>query len=85
VGRFYVHARGDPFALAEVKCCQAVPADAVDVHEANARLIAAAPALFSVLTEVVALAHDCPVMTKKLRETMFRAEDLLETIAPKAS
>lgn len=36
---------------AEVKCCVGVPSDREDEHEANARLIAAAPDLLAMLEE----------------------------------
>lgn len=44
---FYVGVPGDPFSLAEVKSCNTVPADDVEQHEANARLIASAPCLLA--------------------------------------
>lgn len=50
--RFYVYAPGDPFSLAEVKCCNTVPALDVETHEANARLISASPDLLAACIEV---------------------------------
>jgi hypothetical protein len=51
--RWYIHvAEPGTFSHAEVKCSPGIPSDLVEVHEANARLIAASPEMVELLREV---------------------------------
>lgn len=63
-GDFHIGIEGDPFSLAEVKSCNTVPADKVEEHKANARLIAAAPDLLAACAGILAL-YDAALSTGK--------------------
>lgn len=59
--RWYIRSiKADPLdgCHAEVKCCAFVPAEKKEEHEANARLIAQAPALFEEVARLRALLAD---------------------------
>lgn len=64
--RWYIGTDGEGIRTcthAEVKCCVNVPASDEEQHEANARLIAAAPALLAACKESIGhVGHtlDCP-------------------------
>ena len=54
-GRWYIGKADDPSSLAEVKSCYTVPASNEAEHEANARLIAAAPDLLETAEHLLSL------------------------------
>lgn len=71
--RWYIHVdhEGETYCHAEVKCGPTIPHDSPE-HEANARLIAAAPDLLTAVTELLEVRDWWT--TEKIRAVRKKAE-----------
>ena|SRR5271157_4352064 len=90
--RWYIAKVGNSMSHAEVKCCLEIPATAKDEHEANARLMAAAPDLLEACKAMVARLENDLLDTSlfddvhaKLRDAIAKAEDPAQPLTPRES